>query len=119
MPKWKKDHTTPHVCVPLSNPRRNIPSDHDQQARYWLQHSVLDSFHTKIQEPVFLIVGPDAKLDMLKLLIWTNCLIFIWTLPPLKTHHSVELPRMVKTLLKPLTFILQMWNQESGSSLPH
>ena len=66
MPKWKKGHTTPHVCVPITNPRRNIPSDHDQQARYWLQCSVLDSFHTEIQGPVFLSIGPDAKLDMLK-----------------------------------------------------
>ena len=37
MPKWKKGHTTPHVCVPITNPRRNIPSEHDQQARYRLQ----------------------------------------------------------------------------------
>ena len=66
MPKWKKGHATPHVCVPITNPRRNIPSDCDQQARYWLQHSVLDSFYTGIQGPVFLSVGPDAKLDMLK-----------------------------------------------------
>ena len=66
MPKWKKGHTTPHVCVPITSPRRNIPSDHDQQARYQLQCSVLDSFHTEIQGPVFLSVGPDAKLDMLK-----------------------------------------------------
>ena len=66
MPKWKKGHTTPHVCVPITNPRRNIPLDHDQQARYCLQCSVLDSFHSEIQEPVFLSVGPDAKLDMLK-----------------------------------------------------
>ena len=28
--------------------------------------SVLDSFHSEIQGPVFLSVGPDAKLDMLK-----------------------------------------------------
>ena len=27
---------------------------------------MLDSFHTEIQGPVFLSVGPDAKLDMLK-----------------------------------------------------
>ena len=66
MPKWKKGHTTPHVCVPTTNPRRNIPSEHDQQARCRLQQSVLDSFHTKIQGPVFLSVGPDAKLDMFK-----------------------------------------------------
>ena len=66
MPKWKKGHTTPHVCVPITNPRKNIPSNHDQQARYRLQHSILDSFHSEIQGPVFLSVGPDAKLDMLK-----------------------------------------------------
>ena len=49
MAKQKKGHTTPHVCVPITNPRRNIPSDLDQQARYRLQQSVLDSFHTEIQ----------------------------------------------------------------------
>ena len=37
MPKWKKGHTTPQVCVPIPNPRRNIPSEHDQQARDRLQ----------------------------------------------------------------------------------
>ena len=26
----------------------------------------MDSFHTEIQGPIFLSVGPDAKLDMLK-----------------------------------------------------
>ena len=54
MPKWKRGHTTSHVCVPVTNPRRNIPSEHDQQTRFRLQHSVLD----------FLSVGPEAKLDM-------------------------------------------------------
>ena len=64
MPKRKKGHTTPHVCVPITNPRRNIPSEHDQKARFRCQQSVLDSFHTEIQRPVFLSVGPEAKLDM-------------------------------------------------------
>ena len=64
MPKKKKGHTSPHVCVPITNPRRNIPSECDQQARYRLQQSVFDSFHTEIQEPVFLSVGPEAKLDI-------------------------------------------------------
>ena len=64
MPKRKKGHTTPHVCVPITNPRRNIPSEHDQKARFRLQQSVLDSFHTEIQGPVLLSVGPEAKLDM-------------------------------------------------------
>ena len=64
MPKRKKGHTTPHVCVPITNLRRNIPSECDQQARFRLQQSVLDSFHTEIQGPVFLSVGPEAKLDM-------------------------------------------------------
>ena len=66
MPKQKKGHTTPHICVPITNPRQNIPSSHDKQARYRLQCSILDSFHSEIQGPVFLSVGPDAKLDMLK-----------------------------------------------------
>ena len=38
--------------------------EHDQQARFRLQQSVLDSFHTEIQGPVFLSVGPEAKLDV-------------------------------------------------------
>ena len=63
MPKWKKGHTTPHVCVPITYPRRNIPSEHDQQASYRLQQSMLDSFHTELQGPVYLSVGPEAKLD--------------------------------------------------------
>ena len=64
MPKRKKGHTTLHVCVPVTNPRRNILSEHDKQARFRLQQSVLDSFHTEIQEPVFLSVGSEAKLDI-------------------------------------------------------
>ena len=66
MQKGKKGHTTPHIYVPIINPRRNIPPHQDQQARYRLEHSVLDSFHSEIQEPVFLSIGPDAKLDILK-----------------------------------------------------
>ena len=64
MPKAKKNYTTPHVCIPLNNSRRNIPSEHDQNARYRLQQSALDSFHAEIRGPVFLSVGPEAKLDM-------------------------------------------------------
>ena len=64
MPKRKKGHKTPHVCVPITNSRKNIPSECDQQARFRLQQSVLDSFHTEIQGPVFLSVEPKAKLDM-------------------------------------------------------
>ena len=66
MPKGKKGHITAHIGVPITNPRRNIPSHQDQQARYRLQHSILDSFHSEIQGPVFLSIGLDAKLDMLK-----------------------------------------------------
>ena len=51
---------------PITNPRRNIPSHQDQQARYRLQCSVLDSFNPEIQGPDSLSIGPDAKLDMLK-----------------------------------------------------
>ena len=70
MPKGKKGHTTPHVCIPITNPRRNIPFHQDQQARYRLQRSVLDSFHSEIQGPAFLSIGPDAKFDMLKTFDW-------------------------------------------------
>ena len=66
MPKGKKCHTTPHICVPITNPRRNIPSFQDQQARYRLQGSVFDSFYSEIQGPVFHSIGPDAKFVMLK-----------------------------------------------------
>ena len=64
MPKRKKGHTMPHICVPLNNPRRNVPSECDQNARYRLQQSASDSFHAEITGPVFLSVGPEAKLDM-------------------------------------------------------
>ena len=66
MPKGKKGYTTPHISIPITNPRRNIPSHGDQQVRYRLQCSVLDLFHSEIQGPLFLSVGPDAKFDMLK-----------------------------------------------------
>ena len=64
MPKGKKNYTTLLVSIPINNPRRNIPSEHDQNARYRLQQSALDSFHAEIHGPVFLSVGPEAKLDM-------------------------------------------------------
>ena len=63
MPKGKKNKTTPHVCILINNPRRNIPSEHDQNARYRLQQSVLDPFHAEVYGSVFLSVGPEAKLD--------------------------------------------------------
>ena len=98
MPKWKKGHTTPHICVPITNPRRNIPSNHDRQARYRLQCSVLDSFHSEIQGPVFLSVGPDAKLDMLKTFDLDKP--FDLHLDPPSSEHlqSVELLKTAKTL---------------------
>ena len=59
----RRNYTTPHVCIPLNNPHHNIPSDHDQIARQRLR-SKLDSFQAEFHGPVFLAVGPDAKLDM-------------------------------------------------------
>ena len=64
MPKRKKSHTVPHICVPINNPRRNVPSECDQNARYRFQQSASDSFHAELTRLVFLSVGPDAKLDM-------------------------------------------------------
>ena len=101
MPKRKKGHTTPHACVPINNPRRNVPSEHDQNARYRLQQSALDSFHAEITRPVFLSIGPEAKLDMFNtfwIWIWISHSIFSWTHPHLKTHHSVESSRKVRIL---------------------
>ena len=116
MSKWIKGHTTPHVCVPITNCRRNIPSDHDQQARYQLQCNVLDSFHTEIQGPVFLNVGPDAKFDLSKTFDLDK--LFNLHLDPPSTENP-PLCRLLRMAKIPWTFILQMWNQESGSSLPH
>ena len=48
MPKGKEQYTTPHVSILINNPRRNIPSQHDQNARYSPQQSALDSFHAEI-----------------------------------------------------------------------
>ena len=98
MPKWKKCHTTPHVSVPITNPRRNIPSNHDQQARYQLQLSVLDSFHSEIQGPAFLSVGPDDKFYLLKTFDLEKPFDLHLDPPPLKICHSVELLKMAKTL---------------------
>ena len=61
MPKKKKNYTNPHVCIPLNNPRGNIPSERDQNARYRFEQSALDSFHAEIHDPVFLSVEPEAK----------------------------------------------------------
>ena len=98
MPKRKKNYTTLHVSVLLNNPRRNIPSEHGQNARYRLQQSTLDSFHTEIHGPVILSVGPEAKLDITVILIWINHSIFIWTCPHLKIHQSAESSRKVRSL---------------------
>ena len=64
MPKRKKGYTTPHICVAISNPRRNVPSEYDQNARYRLQQSASDSFQAEITGLVFLSVRPETKLDM-------------------------------------------------------
>ena len=91
MPRGKKNYTMPLVCVPLNNPRRNIPSENDQNARYGLHQSTLDSFHAEIHGPVFLSVGPEVKLDT-----YNN---FDLDKPfdlHLKTHHSAESSRKVR-----------------------
>ena len=41
MPKGKKNYTTPHVCIPLNNPRRNVASEHDQNPGSLLQMNFL------------------------------------------------------------------------------
>ena len=64
MPKGKRNYATSHASIPINNARRNIPSQCDQNARYRLQQSLLDSFHVEIHGTVFLSVGPEAKPDM-------------------------------------------------------
>ena len=77
MPEGKRNYTTPHVCIPINNPRINIPSERDQNTRFRLQQSALDSFHAEVYGPIFLSVGPKAKLNMYNNLIWINHLTFI------------------------------------------
>ena len=98
MPKQKKGHTIPHVCVPRTNPRRNIPSECDQPASYRLQGSVLDSFHTEIQGPVFLSVGPEAKFDMFNNFDLDKPFDLHLDPPSAENPPMTELSRKVKTL---------------------
>ena len=117
MPKMKKELTTPHICIFITNPRINIPSHQDQQARYRLQHSVLDSFHSEIQGPVFLRIGPDAKFDMLKTFDLSKPFDLHLDLPSLE---NLPLCRIMQDGKDPIiTTDLQTWNQESGYSPPH
>ena len=106
MPKRKKNYTMPHACVPLTNHRGNIPLECDQNARYRLQQSALDSFHAEIHGPVFLSVGLRPNFICTIILIWINCLIFIWTHPHPKTHHSAESSRKVRSLFLATDFYL-------------
>ena len=62
--KREKELYNSRCLYSKKNPRRNIPSEHDQNARYRLQQSALDSFHAEVYGPVFLSVRPEAKLDM-------------------------------------------------------
>ena len=96
MPTGKKGHTTPHICIPIANPRRNIPSHQDQQARYRVQHSVLDSFHSEIQGPVFLSIGPEAKFVMLKTFDLSKPFDLHLDPPSLEICHFVELCKTAK-----------------------
>ena len=95
MPRRKKGYTIPYICVPLNNQRRNVPSEHDQNAR--LQQSALDSFHAEINGPVFLSLGPEAKLDVYNTFDLDEP--FDLHLDPHpKTHHSAESSRKVRIL---------------------
>ena len=98
MPKGNKGFTTLHVNVLVTNPKRNIHSQHDQNVRYRLQPSTLDSFHTEIQGPIFLSVGPEAKLDMYNNFDLNK--LFGLHLDPSSAEnpHSAESYRKVKTL---------------------
>ena len=117
MPKGKNNYTTPHVCIPLNNPSRNIPSEHDQNARYRLQQNALDSFHAVIHDPVFLSVGPETKLDM-----YNNFDLdkpFDFHLDP-PSSEDPPLCRIIQEGKEPIltTDFYLMLNQSLGSSLP-
>ena len=105
MPKQKKGYTMPHICVPLNNPRRNVLPECDQNARYRLQQSTVDSFHAEITGPVFLSVGPEAKLDMLVTFDLDKPFDLQLDPPSSKTHHSAESSRKVRILFQLLTSI--------------
>ena len=94
----KKNYTTPHVCIPLNNPRRNIPSEHDQNASYRLQQSALDSFHADIHDSVSLSVGSEAKLDMYNNFDLGKLFDLHLGHLNLRTHHSAESSRKVRSL---------------------
>ena len=119
MPKWKRRYTTPHISLPITNPRRNIPSDRDQQARYRLQCSILDSFPPEIQGPVFLSVGPDAKLDMLKTFDLDKLFNIHLDPPSSENPPLCKITQDNKDPIITTDFLLQMWNQESGFPLFH
>ena len=84
-----------------------------------LQGSVLDSFHSEIQGPVFLSIGTDTKLDMLKTFDLNKPFDLHLDPPSSQNPPLVELCKMAKILLLQQISILQMWNQESGYSPPH
>ena len=110
MPKGKKGHTTPHICIPITNPRGNIPSHRDQQDRYRLQCSILDSFYSEIQGPVFLSIGPDAKLDMLRTFDLTKPFNLHLDPPASENPPLCRIIKTAKTLLSQHISILQTWN---------
>ena len=63
MPGTHKGYTTPHRCMTVSNPKRNQPSDRDQQDRHRLQEKALD-FHAQFHGPTHPGIGPEAKRDI-------------------------------------------------------
>ena len=119
MPKRKKGHTTPHVCFPITNPRRNVPSECDQQARFRCQQSVLDSFHTEIQEPVFLSVGPEAKLDMFNNFDLDKLFDLYLDLPSSEDPPLCRIIQKGKDLILTTDFYLTNMEKNGGSFLPH
>ena len=60
----KRQYTTPHACIPLINPRRNVPSDRDQCIRARLRQTAVNNFHVDFQGPIYLSIGPEALHDL-------------------------------------------------------
>ena len=83
-----------------------------------IQQSALDSFHAEIHGPVFLSVGPEAKLDMYNNFDLDK--LFDLHLNP-SSCEDPPLCRIIQEGKEPILttdFYLTKWNPGLGSSLP-
>ena len=79
----------------------------------------MDSFHTEIQEPVFLSVGPEAKLDIFNNFDLDKPFDLHLDPPSAKDPPLCRIIQEGKDSILATDFILQTWSQNHGSFLPH